>query len=91
MVNIVNAASTQACDSSSGVCVAFSLPVTSSSSADSSDILATVQAPGSLGWVAFGFGTGMSGSLIFVLWPNNNNVVVSSRLGTYLSFEIGLT
>ena len=83
VVNVVSAASsTQACDSSSGICVAFSIPLSSSSSSSSSDILATVQAPGSLGWVAFGFGQQMTGSLMFVMWPYNNQVIISSRLGT---------
>ena len=73
------ASTTQACDSGSGVCVAFQIPVTSETTADTADILVTIEAPGSLGWVGFGFGEQMPGSLVFVLWPDNTNVVVSPR------------
>jgi hypothetical protein len=73
------ASTTQACDSGSGVCVAFQIPVTAETTADTADILATIQAPGSLGWVGFGFGEQMPGSLVFVMWPDNSNVVVSPR------------
>ena len=75
------ASTTQACDSGSGVCVAFQIPVTAQTTADTADILVTVQAPGSLGWVGFGFGQQMSGSLVFVMWPDNTDIVVSPRLG----------
>jgi cellobiose dehydrogenase (acceptor) len=79
----VNAATTQACDSGSGVCVAFSIPTTAQTTSDTADILVAVQAPGSLGWVGMGFGQQMVGSLVFVMWPNNNNVVVSPRYAMY--------
>lgn len=72
-------ASTEACDSSSGVCVAFSIPVTAETTGSNADILATVEGPGSLGWVGFGFGQQMTGSLLFVLWSDGSDVVVSSR------------
>jgi hypothetical protein len=78
----VDAAVQQQCDNGSGVCVAFSIPVTSSTTSDNADIFASVQGPGGLGWVAFGFGQQMSGSLIFVMWENNGQLVVSSRYGT---------
>ena len=76
-----DAASTQACDSGSGVCVAFSIPPSTDSGRQ--DILATVQAPGSLGWVGFGFGQQMTGSLVFVMWPDEDKVVVSPRYASY--------
>jgi cellobiose dehydrogenase (acceptor) len=67
--------------------------VTNQATPETTEILATVQAPGSLGWVAFGFGEEMSGSLMFVLWADNTNIVVSSRYGTYFpeSFALVLT
>jgi len=77
-VGRVFAASTQECDSGSGVCVAFSIPTVGDDSA-STDILATIQAPGFFGWVGFGFGQQMAGSLVFVVWEDNSNVVVSPR------------
>ena len=77
---VVNAVTgQQACDSSTGVCVAFAIPVTTSTTATNADIYVSVQAPASLGWVSFGFGESMSGALCFVLWPDNSNVLVSSR------------
>ena len=77
-------AATQECDSGSGVCVAFNIPVTTQTTSDNAEIQATVSAPGSLGWVGFGFGTQMVGSLMFVLWPNNGEVVISPRLASYV-------
>jgi Cytochrome domain of cellobiose dehydrogenase len=94
---VAAAASTQACDSGSGVCVAFSIPSASSgngkdkssgSSSDQSanpDILVSIQAPGNLGWVGFGFGEQMTGSLVFPMWPNGDEVVVSARYASYFS------
>ena len=35
-----------------------------------------------MGWVGFGFGQQMAGSLMFVLWLNNEEAVVSSRFAT---------
>ena len=64
--SVSGAASTQACDDSTGVCVAFSIPVTSDTTAENADILAAIKAPASLGWVAFGFGQQMTGSLVYV-------------------------
>jgi Cytochrome domain of cellobiose dehydrogenase len=68
----------QTCDSVSGVCVAFTIPANQTSSSNP-DILATIQCPGKLGWVGFGFGRQMIGSLVFTMWPHNNQVIVSSR------------
>lgn len=79
VMNVDAAVTTQACDSGSGVCVAFSIPVTSATTPSNADILVTLQAPGSLGWVGFGFGEQMIGSLVFVLWPDDSKVVISSR------------
>jgi len=86
--SVSGAASTQACDDSTGVCVAFSIPVTSDTTAENADILAAIKAPASLGWVAFGFGQQMTGSLVFVLWPDETNVVVSPRVALYRSPNI---
>ena len=69
----------QACDSSSGVCVAFAIPITASTTATNADIYVSVEAPGSMGWVGFGFGESMSSALCFVMWEDNSNVVVSPR------------
>jgi len=77
-----DAAIAQACNSASGVCVAFLIPLTSQTNVDNPDIFVTVLAPGSLGWVGFGFGEQMVGSLSFVMWPDETNVVVSSRYGS---------
>ena len=57
--------------------------MSSSTTYSNAEILATVEAPAGLGWMSFGFGQQMRGSLMFVLWLNNEQVVVSSRLGTY--------
>ena len=73
----------QACDSGTGVCVAFAIPVDSQTTSENADILATIQAPGDLGWVGFGFGRQMPGSLVFVIWPDESGVVVSPRYATY--------
>ena len=71
--------STQACDSGTGVCVVFEIPLSANQNPQNADILATIQGPGGLGWVGFGFGEQMTGSLIFVMWPDNTDVVVSPR------------
>jgi hypothetical protein len=44
-----------------------------------------VEAPGSMGWVGFGFGESMSSALVFVMWEDNSNVVVSPRYASYVS------
>lgn len=48
------------------------------------DLFFQITAPTSLAWVAFGQGSGMSGSNIFVVYQNaaGTNVTVSPRLGT---------
>jgi len=66
--------------------VAFAIPVTDTTDTSDPEILVSVQAPGNLGWVGFGFGEQMAGSLVFVMWPDDTNVVVSPRYASYLSF-----
>ena len=83
MVNAVRGQ--EACDSSSGVCVAFAIPMTTSTTATNADIYVSVEAPGSMGWVGFGFGESMSSALVFVMWEDNSNVVVSPRYASYVS------
>jgi hypothetical protein len=60
-----------------GECISMSIPATTSSNPD---LYMTLQAPSSDKWFAFGFGSQMEGSLMFVVWPNGNQVVVSTRL-----------
>lgn len=82
--SLVGSQSTQACDSSLGLCVAFSIPANSTD--QTGEILVSVEAPATRGWVGFGFGQQMAGSLIFVLWLNDDQVVVSSRFATEFPF-----
>jgi len=79
---IVDAASQYCSQGSSSVCVALSIPVTASTTSDNADLLVSVSGPGNLGWVGFGFGSQMLGSLLFVMWQDNNNLVISPRLAT---------
>lgn len=89
---VVNAVSAQqACDSSSGVCVYFAIPITASTTASNADMYVSVEGPGSLGWVGFGFGETMSSALVFVMWEDNSNVVVSPRYASYRPPIIKLT
>ena len=83
MLSIPTVSTSQACDSATGVCVAFSIPITPQKTSDTADIFATFQAPGSLGWVGFGFGENMIGSLSFVMWRDKNDVVTSCRYALY--------
>ena len=89
MVNAVRGQ--QACDSSSGVCVAFEIPVTASTTSSNADVYVTVQAPGSLGWVGFGFGSSMSGALCFIMWEDGSEVIVSPRYSSYSTYACRLT
>jgi Cytochrome domain of cellobiose dehydrogenase len=86
VTGVTAASTTQACDSGSGVCVAFAIPITSDDSSSDQDILVTVQAPGDLGWVGFGFGEQMTGSLVFPMWADDTNVVVSPRYASSVPY-----
>jgi Cytochrome domain of cellobiose dehydrogenase len=63
------------------ICVALSIP--SPQNSGNPYLFATIQAPSSAKWFAIGFGDQMQGTLMLVVWPYNNKVIVSSRLATY--------
>jgi cellobiose dehydrogenase (acceptor) len=46
---------------------------------------AIIQAPSSAKWFAIGLGTQMANSIMFVAWPYDNEVILSSRLAPYLT------
>ena len=70
--------------SSQGICIAVSIPAALSMPGEA-PLYATLQAPSSSKWFAFGFGSEMAGTLMLVAWPWNDQVVVSSRLATYFT------
>jgi len=64
--------------SSFGLQLILSIPEEAAKS-QSGDIFFNVTAPAS-GWSAVGMGASMDGSLVFIIWPSGNDVVVSSRI-----------
>ena len=48
------------------------------------ELLFTLRAPSTAKWFATGFGSQMAGTLMLVAWPNNQDIIVSSRLAVYL-------
>ena len=65
--------------SPNGICVALSVP-TAHIASGNPDLLITLQAPSSDKWFAIGFGNKMAGTLMVVVWPDNDKVVASVRL-----------
>lgn len=45
-------------------------------------------APSSAKWFALGFGSQMAGTLMLVAWPDGSDVVVSTRLATYMHVQV---
>lgn len=64
---------------SQNICGSVNLPTTGTNT------YLRVQGPVSAGWAAVGIGSGMVGSLIFLIYPSadGKNVTVSPRLGRY--------
>ena len=77
----VYAQQAQYCPVPNDFCVAIS--VSSPKTATNPTLLITMQAASKYKWFAIGFGSQMRGSLMLVVWPNNDKVVVSTRLATY--------
>ncbi|KAI0841100.1 CBD9-like protein [Hypoxylon sp. FL0890] len=64
-----------------GICYQVAVP-SSSASSDSGNIYLQLRAPTSYSWVAFGTGSAMAGSNIFVMYQNGaGNVTISPRSG----------
>lgn len=58
----------------------------------SQDLYIQIKAPDTSGWAGVGIGSGMTGALIFVVYPDaaKTNLTLSPRLGMYDYLQSGL-
>ena len=78
--------SVQRC-SPEGICLALTIPGVQGGPVGP-DLFATIRAPAAHKWFAIGFGSQMTGTLMLVSWPWQNQVVVSARLAKYSSHPL---
>lgn len=63
-------------------------PLTTGSTPNSTEFIAQLVAPVTYGWTGLSVGGTMADSLLFTLWPYNNEVILGPRWTRFASFLI---